>query len=179
MDSDHPICNGEIEREFDLTALECRLGAWQPSASSLDRGRMLYHAGRAAVQAEGRGRPWRLATAALGLLALGLGGLLVHERSQRHALVTARALAPRISRPELARQAGEYVFTAPGETRAIEPPAPSSYFVLTSHLAALALEPASPTTGRQGGPPPGPDPPAIAPHPAPLRSRDFNRILEL
>ena len=90
MDIEHP----ELEHEFDLSELERRLAAWRPAAGALDRDRMLYEAGRAAARADGRVQSWRLATAALVLLAVGLGGLLVHERSQRHAHWKRRLPSP-------------------------------------------------------------------------------------
>ena len=62
MDIDKP----RPDLENDLTAVERRLAAWRPAAA-LDRDRMLFHAGRAAAQAEEPGP----------LLAARDGGILV------------------------------------------------------------------------------------------------------
>jgi hypothetical protein len=124
MDIEHP--------EINLSELERRLAAWRPASGGLDRDRMLYEAGRAAARADGRVQSWRLATAALVLLTVGLGGLLAHERSHRRALETSIAIAARINP---AQPAEEIASSASRETSAIEPFAPDSYFALTSRLA--------------------------------------------
>src|SRR5262249_5023003 len=74
---DHEIVDPE------LSALEQRLAAWRPASGALDRDQMLYDAGRAAAHAENRLQSWRLATAALLVISIGLGGLSVYQRSLR------------------------------------------------------------------------------------------------
>ncbi len=70
-------------------------------------------------------------------MAVGLGGLLAYERSQRQALETSIAIAVR-TKP--AQRAGEVVSLASRETLAIAPFAPFSYFALTSRLARSNLD---------------------------------------
>jgi hypothetical protein len=186
MDIDHP--NREIELDPDLMALEHRLAAWRPSAGALDRDRMLYDAGRAAALAGSRIRSWRLATAALALISVGLGGLLAQqrsllarersllaqERSQRHAPETARSARPGASEPSPPAP------SPAAESPAIEPPSPTSYFALTSRLARSAGDPSSldveiePEPHRPAG-----DHSVILPYPVPLRPQDIQRVLDL
>jgi hypothetical protein len=172
MDTDHS--QGDREHQIDLTELEHRLAAWRPAAGALDRDRMLYDAGRAAALAGVQARSWRLATAALALLTIGLGGLLAREQSQRRVLETALAAragtlepAPAISSP--AR-----------ETPAIEPLEPSSYFVLTARLTQGAQDLSAPDV--EIGPEPrrrGSRPPEAAPQTGTLRPGDVERVLDL
>jgi hypothetical protein len=170
MDIEHP----EIEREFDLSDVERRLAAWRPAVGGLDRDRMRYEAGRAAARADGRVQSWRLATAALALFAVGLGGLLMRERSQRQALETSIAIAARINP---AQPAVEIALPASREIPTIEP---SSYFALTSRLSRgnpdissldvdFEPKPHRPATGPS-------DP---IPQRRPLQPRDFQRVLDL
>jgi hypothetical protein len=187
MDNNDP--NRDHEHDPELIALEQRLAAWRPASGTLGHDRMLYDAGRAAVEAESRVQSWRLAAAALALLAAGLGGLLVrqqsllahersllaHERSQRLVLETTLAARTGPSKP------AEPPETAPlpTETPVIEPLSPTSYFALTPRLAKgfsdlslpdVELEPAP------GRPTSGPSEPFS--HPGPLRPRDVKRVLE-
>jgi hypothetical protein len=163
----------------DLTALEHRLSAWRPAAGALDRDRMLYDAGRAAAGA----RPWRLATAALLLATLGLGGLLIHERRElarersllaqerRHRLEVETDLAARswASRPTPA------IAAAVPAT-----PAPDSYLALTSRLAEGVAEAPWPDAGREPAPVgPAPKSSEPSPRPVPLRPVDIQRVLDL
>src|SRR4051812_23367722 len=69
-----------LDPEDDLIALERRLEGWRPVANfcAVDRDRLFYEAGRAAARS--RVHPAWLSTACLALVALTLGGLLVHER---------------------------------------------------------------------------------------------------
>jgi hypothetical protein len=167
MDIDHH------ENEQDLRALEHRLAAWRPSAGALDRDRMLYDAGQSAASQQGRIRAWRLATAALVLMAVGLGVLLVHERSQRMALEidsAARALPSQPSPAPLVEV----------DIPPIERPAPSSYFALTARLTANPGDASWPDAEierephRMDSPPP-----EMRPQPVPLRPRDLQRALDL
>jgi hypothetical protein len=181
--------NDNPDREGDLTALEQRLASWQPAAGTLDRDRMLYDAGRAAGDA--RARYWRLATAALLLVSLGLGGLtmqqrswlgrerarLTHEQGRRLELETALAALSDASRAS-PLAAAPVVDVPP-----IGPPAPGSYLALTARLAdgigdgdwpgaaAIEREPAAR--------PSGPAPAAAKWRPAPLRAQDIEHILDL
>lgn len=119
MDIEHP----EIERELEMTDVERRLAAWRPATSSLDRDRMLYDAGRAAARADGLSGSWRLATAAVALVAALLGGLLANERS--HSLTLAASLAS-ASGTKPQPRTGEIELPATGKTRPIEPFAPAA-----------------------------------------------------
>jgi hypothetical protein len=164
--------------EDDLKALEHRLIAWRPAAGALDRDRMLYDAGRA-VAVEGRVRSWRLATAALLLVSIGLGGSLVHqrsllarERSRTSALSTALAAGAVKSQPSPPPIAVEIP--------PIEPPAPNSYFALTTRLAQGVTEGSWPDVQSEPEPHrPGLAPKDEPPGPAPLRPRDVQRVLDL
>lgn len=179
MDADRR--DDEIPIGPDLTALENRLATWRPAAGPLDRDRMLYDAGRAAATAGGR--PWRLASAALVLVSIGLGGALVHQRralvsersilareiSLRHHLETR--LADRISGPGSALPLPKPPDAAP------EPPAASSYTALTARLIAGLDQPRDPD---EAGPlaPAGGLEPAPAPT-SPLRPHDLDRVRDL
>ncbi|MGO9466531.1 MAG: hypothetical protein ACLQIB_16005 [Isosphaeraceae bacterium] len=181
MDTDH----ANREHEQDLSALANRLTAWRPSTGALDRDRMLYEAGRAAARAEAPGRPWRLATAALAVAALGLFGLLVHERSlrvhERFVLAQERSRHSALGRVVAVRIEGSAP-SADGAaaTPAIEPLSPSSYFVLASRLSKGVVELSSPDFGSHAGPHrPAPGPLETIPQPAPLRPGDVERVLDL
>jgi hypothetical protein len=163
--------------EDHLSPLEERLRSWVPSPGGLDRDRMLFEAGRAAVQGpildRTSGRLWKYATAAAVLLASGLGMAWRHERSQRHGLeLTIARLAPSpallVATPELMTERQE------NET-AIDP---SSYLALVRQVnrpeAAADLEPHRNT--------PGTVPSVRAANPpqtAPLRPRDWDRVISL
>jgi hypothetical protein len=167
----------------DLTALERRLSAWRPAAVAIDRDRLLYDAGRAA--AEGSGRPWRLATAALLLVSMGLGAALIHQRSM---LAGARILLARERSQRLwleTATAGRAAPPAPAPAAlaasgAIEPPSPSSYLALSARIA----EGLDDLTPRGSGTDPAasrsaPDPANDAGRPDPLRPQDIRRVLDL
>jgi hypothetical protein len=164
----------------DLTALERRLSGWRPSAGSLDRDRMLYDAGRAAAGAGAR--PWRLMAASLLLATLGLTALLAHEHSslgrERALLAHERAQRQELE-TALAARTGPSTATAT-EYAAAEPPAPSSYLVLTARLVAGVDDPAPPHViddPERGAPAPAPERgPA---RPSPFRPQDLRRVLDL
>jgi hypothetical protein len=160
------------EDEQDLKALELRLAAWRPSTGALDRDRMLYDAGRAAVRSESHGRVWVLATAALAVVTIGLGALLVQERSRRTALEIAMAARAMPSPPPPA---------PPGEIDIppIESPGPSSYFVLTARLAANPVDASWLDVKIEREPHPATSPPEETSRPVPLRPRDIERALDL
>ena len=166
MERDQPLADDEN----DLTPLERRLAAWRPAAGTLDRDRMLYSAGQAPARDEDRVRYWRLAAAASIVVAVTLAGLLAHERSQRLALemVLAARTGPAGPLPPIPLVT---------QTPALEPLARSSYFVLTAQLAASGQEVPA-LAARNQVKPTKPDPPPF-PDPPPLRTRDFNRILDL
>jgi hypothetical protein len=137
---------------------------------------MLYYAGKAAAQAESRLRSWRLATAALLLVSTGLGGLLLHEKSQR--LAQEMALAVRTGTIEPSPSI-PYPMVNASATK-IEPPGPTSYFVLTARLTRGVQEPSSPDFELEPNPhPPGNRPSGTSPQPVPLQSWDVQRVLEL
>ena len=97
----------------------------------LDRYWTPDQAGRNAARVDGRVQSWRLATAALILMAVGLGGMLARE-----TLATAGigiVAFPRIPDQPVASGRGDRVAGIQGLS-VIEPFAPSSYFALTSWL---------------------------------------------
>jgi hypothetical protein len=170
MDIEHP----DRDPEIDLSAVERRLAVWRPAAGGLDRDRMLYEAGRAAAKADGRVQSWRLATAALALLTVGLGGLLTHERMQRRALETSIAIAGRI---DAAQPAAEIALPASAKNPAIEP---SSYFALTSRLSRGNPDISSPDVNFEPEPRrPATGPSDLPPQWRPLQPRDLQRVLDL
>jgi len=162
--------------EDQLSSLEERLRSWVPSACGLDRDRMLFEAGRAevlgSIPARSHARLWKLATAAAILLASGLGMAWQNERSQRRALeLTFARLAPPAaldSQPELMTERQE-------KEAAIDP---TSYLALVRQVNRLEdsadLEPHRTAPGtfpsvRSADPP----------QTAPLRPRDWDRVLSL
>jgi hypothetical protein len=151
--------------EGDLTDLERRLTLWRPAPVVLDRDRMLFEAGRAAGRSEARLRAGLLSTAALALVAAGLGVPLVRERAQRHALEV------RIARQSIAAPAPSMPEPAPPPI-AIEPFAPESYLALTHRMLDGGLDDAP---GSAPGMPPEPSP--TRPEPT-LRVRDAGRFLK-
>jgi hypothetical protein len=64
------------EHDPALAGLEAALAALAPMPGRVDRDTLLFRAGQASVQ--GRGWIWTSATAALGLLAVTLGALLIY-----------------------------------------------------------------------------------------------------
>ncbi len=173
MDIEH----SEIERELEMTEVERRLAAWRPATGSLDRDQVLYDAGRAAARADGVGRSWRVATVALVLVAALLGGLLANERSRCLKLETSLASASGTKPPP---QAGEIELPASDKTPAIEPFAPSSYFVLSARFSRGNPGTSSPDTefeldnhrrarGRL----------ELLPQERPLQPTDQHRVLDL
>ncbi len=182
MDTDH--ANNEDEQ--DLDALAQRLAAWRPSAGALDRDQMLYDAGHAAAGAEARVRTWRLATAALAIVTVGLSGLLVHQRSllghERFALAQERSRLEALgtalaSRSEASKPSPSALKAAAAP---FEPLPQTSYFAMASRLSKGIEDPSSPDFQSQAGSH-RPDPlrPEVMRQPAPLRSRDVERVLDL
>jgi len=87
-----------------LSELESALASLRPPASQLqsgaERDRLIYLAGRASVETKAAPRrrlsvlAWPLATAAMALIALSLGALLLHERQIRYDLLAAAQRDP-------------------------------------------------------------------------------------
>jgi len=160
-----------------LSSLEERLRSWVPSPGGLDRDRMLFEAGRAEVQgtieAGTRANLWKFATAAAVLLASGLGMAWHNERSQRRALeLTFARLAPPPPAPLVATP--ELIAERQEKEAAIDP---TSYLALVQqlkHLDATNLEPqrTAPGTVQRVR---AADPPRAAP----LRPRDWDRVITL
>jgi len=184
MGIDNPERDDEIAET--VKSLEQRLAAWRPSAGALHRDRMLYDAGRAAARADGSILVWRLATAALLFLSVALSGLLARQTS---LLVRERSLLARerAEQRRMGTSATLIASTRPEEpsglsdgSTGVMPFAPASYFVLTSRLVAGELD----ASWRQTD---GVSAPVHAdrrqseetPAPAPLRTRDVNRVLDL
>jgi hypothetical protein len=161
-----------------LSAFEERLRSWQPSPGGLDRDRMLFEAGRAEAQGSTRTgaspRLWRFATAAAVLLTSGLGWAWQNERSQRRALeLTVARLAPPHAAP--LDPASELMAERQEKNSGVDP---TSYLALVRQVKRLEpgafLEPSrdEPRTVQK----------IRASNPsrtAPLRPRDFDRVIEL
>lgn len=172
-----PDRRDEIPIGPDLTALERRLSGWRPAAGALDRDRILYDAGRAA--AEGRGRPWRLATGALLLVSMGLGGALIHQRSEL-AREGALLASERTRRLELETALAVRSAPSPVPQGTIEPPAPSSYLALSARLGEEWDIASPPGVAAESEPRrPAPAPSDAEWHPIPLRPQDIRRVLDL
>jgi hypothetical protein len=164
--------------EAYMSALEQRLSSWTPSAGGLDRDKMLFEAGRAAVSASKRAGsgpgslPWKLATAAALLLAVGLGVAWHLERnhSRERELVD------------------QHLVTIPHKTIAQRPvprladqqPSldPASYLALVRRLTLQSLEekPLPPGASPKLTPS-GRSSPVSASRP--LRVRDLDRVISL
>jgi hypothetical protein len=86
----------------DLNRFEAALASLAPAAARVDRDRAMYLSGRAAAKAEAA-RPsgmrawlWPASTAAMALVALSLGALLVQERHSRPVAASSpQPTAPR------------------------------------------------------------------------------------
>ncbi len=164
--------------EDQLSSLEERLRSWVPSACGLDRDRMLFEAGRAevlaAMPAATWANLWKFATAAAVLLASGLGMAWHNEWSQRRALeLTFAKLAPPVPAPLVATP--ELMTQRREEQAAVDP---TSYLALVRRVNLLEdgadLEPQRTAPGtvpsvRTADPP----------RAAPLRPRDWDRVMSL
>jgi hypothetical protein len=167
--------NSDQDRVNDL---ERRLRSWVPSAGGLDRDRMLFEAGQAAagaaVRAQGMSRWWKLATGAAAVLAMGLGLAWHNERREHLALQLAIA---RSTPSALAPSDSISVLMADKHERAVAPD-PSSYLALIRQVSRLehdeALQ-ASPTAPGSAGK----VEPTRSVRNAPLRPRDFERVIAL
>lgn len=75
------------ENSDDLSPLERRLSAWQPTEAGLDADALLFAAGRASARPGPERFVWPALTAIASLLVIVLGVRLTAERSERLALV--------------------------------------------------------------------------------------------
>jgi hypothetical protein len=155
--------------EQDPTGFERRLASWLPAATALDRDRMLFQAGRASARVEARGKVWPSTALGLALLLVGLGGLFGRERARRLALEMVVAARPLAQTPDVAATSPRIVLPSPR----VERPDPSSYFVLTTRLAAGDMD--FPPVTRESHT----ERPAGRAAPTPLRPRGYQRALEL
>jgi hypothetical protein len=135
----------------EIAALESALAALTPLPGRLDRDRLMFRAGQASRPA--RGWLWPAATAALALLAAGLGAALARRPAERVVHVPVPQQAPPVAAaPEQPAPAGP------------EPPAPSTEAWSPPRTANLQLQEQLLRWGLDGLPglPPAP------PRPAPL-----------
>jgi hypothetical protein len=174
------------ENEDHLRALELRMAGWRPAAGALDRDRMLYDAGRSRATADTRIQAWRLATAALLCLSIGLSGLLGHQASKlaRERILLAHEQAQRRQVEQSVTIVASGVPAEPSrqpvESAPAEPFAPASYFVLTSQLVSSGPGASWPEAeGADGSSRRDPRRLEKRPGSAPLRSRDVQRVFEL
>ncbi|HWG44518.1 MAG TPA: hypothetical protein VN688_17190 [Gemmataceae bacterium] len=114
----------------DLSEVERRLSAWQPTSAGLDADAMLFAAGRATAQPRPVRVFWPTLTACTTLLAVVLGIWLFTERNERLALAQQlrQQAPPRISPPSLAPSPA-----VPTESPSVDEPSPDSY--LAGHRA--------------------------------------------
>jgi hypothetical protein len=166
------IENQHPDEENDLTALERRLAGWRPTTGGLDRDRILFDAGRAAAQADGRSRLWQFTTVALVFVTAGIGGLLTHERSRRLALETQAADRTDLPEPRSLASASVQLVR-------FEPPGPNSYLALTSQLAKAVRDLSSPDAGLESRLTQPAGASESSPYSEPLRPRDLERVLDL
>jgi hypothetical protein len=172
--------------EEHIKALEHRLSTWRPAAGALDRDRMLYDAGQSAARADSRIQVWRLATAALLFLTIGLSGLLARQSSlvsrERSLLAHDRMESKRTDLPATFTASGVPAesWRPPVDSAPVERFAPASYFVLTSRFVASGVDASwHEADGATGSHRRDPGRPERAPAPAPLRPRDVQRVLDL
>ena len=161
------------EPEQEPTPIERRLASWRPASVTDARDRMLFEAGRASAHAHAKalGAVWVSSLILLAMVGLGLGSLLLGERSRRHALEAELAAVTAARPPETPQLADR---PAPPVDLPPLTLAPSSYFVLTAQLRSGSLDLAMPET-------PLPDRPGAeptAPSGSTLRPRSFDRALD-
>jgi hypothetical protein len=88
----------------ELQAFEALLAGLEPAAPALDRDRLMYEAGRASMDAGGRGA-WPVATLCVGLVALAVGRWTALSEPQAPAVVERPKEIPAVvasSRPAAA-----------------------------------------------------------------------------
>lgn len=118
------------DRDELTSALEERLAAWKPAAPALDRGLLMFEAGRSAAIAEGRTRLRRAGALMAGLMlagGLGLGWLYSKERSRADGL--SLALAEERARSSIAPAPAPAAAQAEVRFVAVAPD-PSSYLAI-------------------------------------------------
>ncbi len=161
-----------------LSSLEERLRSWVPASGGLDCDRMLFEAGQAQGRASNQARTatplWKWMTAASLLLASGLGMAWHHERSQRRALelnLVKLAEPPAVVSSPVLIAERQGIAERHGNEPAVDP---TSYLALVRQVDRLEdaadIEPdhAAPRVR-----------PADQPRPAPLRPRDWDRVISL
>src|SRR5437868_1881156 len=67
----------------DLTDLERRLADWRPDAAGLDPDALLFAAGRASIRPSPTRFVWPAIAGCMAVVALGMGGWAVKERTGR------------------------------------------------------------------------------------------------
>ncbi|AGA27522.1 hypothetical protein [Singulisphaera acidiphila] len=153
--------------QWEINDLERPLARLRPVSGALSRDRMLYEAGRASLAQNTTRDRFLIATSASLLVALvGLGGLLVHERAQRHIL-------------EVTLAARGHEQTSPREEPVqpeLLPPieiVPNSYLALSRQIQPGGMDELRPMAeGRRA------DDPAELPEPiVPVRVRDARGTL--
>jgi hypothetical protein len=144
------------DHDVSLTTLENALAGLAPLPAALDRDRVMFRAGQASIR---RGWAWPAATAILGLVAAGLGGVLALWRApapmERVVYVKVKVPVPQPPSPRRAPAALRTVGSAAPET--VEPsPSRNGYLQLQYQVLRWGLD------GLPSLPPArGPEPPAL------------------
>jgi hypothetical protein len=131
-------------RPDDLSELERNLAALSPANDGLSTDAMLFAAGRASVRPERRRLIWPAISAALALLAIGLGIRLVAEQRENRSLAEKLHLADQ-----------RLAAVPPSETapESLETEGPAADSLIASHRALeRGLDPWIATSGALPGP---------------------------
>ena len=156
--------------EIDLTGSEEWLSRLRPAPVALDRDRLLFEAGRAAGRAEWRGRAGSALAAMFALIAVGLGGLLAHERGLR------KGLEGTVARFATRAPSVPHILVAPSDDSPFDQAEPNSYLVLTRNFLSGGMDS---MPSKRTGVPPAPASIGPTPTPGPFQVRGLGELLEL
>ena len=153
----------EPDRQEQINAIENRLARWKPSATAIDRDRLLFESGRAAGRAEARIRAIRGSIVGSILGAIVTGGILMRERGLGHDVQ---------SRPSR----GESLPTAPPTIASANPDATAigdvgERRVMIPDESYLALSRLAGSNAFENAPRPDPNEPSIRSKPSDDASR--------